>query len=471
MATQNRRGYSNPYGSTDLGSGVRTTTGGSYRNPRLGIEDTTAFSRGFASTFRMPGIEQKEKDQIKYDGFDVFGDEMDAFTGGNTLNSEFLQVLNNTFKEGELTEYQKIFENGNQIVRNKLQAHVTGYRDDFAKFQNYATKYTDAQVYDPNVSERRLPGINPGEYSDLTYADITRDSHENPKDWKTFSAINNNDVVHRGLEKKSTGQRFSMTAMTPEWLEENFNVLADLTGDVQTSVLKDGAAQGYSKVKPSYNTDNTSVTVNLPDGTTVQTKKNSEKYIQQKWYNETGEFANIFANKKYGSKYDATYKSAWYQLDQKFQNGSFKPSSALEAEMIKKYDINNISELGRIDIDNEDRIKLLRDEAQEEFKILNGSVGYDRGEDGRALDRRVIQYNTDNIIKPRTGDNDVIGFGSGNLEQGEYYYGAALQSIFGAKNARGEWLKEPTVVDGMITVDTGLNFMKTYTKNPFGKQG
>ena len=46
--------------SANLGSGVRTTTGGTYRNPRLGIEDTTAFSRGLASTFKMPDVEEEE---------------------------------------------------------------------------------------------------------------------------------------------------------------------------------------------------------------------------------------------------------------------------------------------------------------------------------------------------------------------------------------------------------------------------
>ena len=68
-----------------------------------------------------------------------------------------------------------------------------------------------------------------------------------------------------------------MTAMTPEWLEENFNVKANLSGDVQISILKDGTAQGYKAVKPTYNEDKTSVTINLPDGSTVETDKNSKK--------------------------------------------------------------------------------------------------------------------------------------------------------------------------------------------------
>ena len=58
MATQNRRGYSNPGGSANLGSGVRTTTGGSYRNPRLAIEDYTAWGK---MNIKTPII--KEEDQ------------------------------------------------------------------------------------------------------------------------------------------------------------------------------------------------------------------------------------------------------------------------------------------------------------------------------------------------------------------------------------------------------------------------
>ena len=42
------------FSSENLGSGVQTTTGGTYRNPKLGIVDTTAFGRGFASTFQLP---------------------------------------------------------------------------------------------------------------------------------------------------------------------------------------------------------------------------------------------------------------------------------------------------------------------------------------------------------------------------------------------------------------------------------
>ena len=63
MATRRK---SSPYAmSANLGSGVRTTTGGSYTNPRLGIEDYTAFGRGVASTFRVPEQEEGEVKQLE----------------------------------------------------------------------------------------------------------------------------------------------------------------------------------------------------------------------------------------------------------------------------------------------------------------------------------------------------------------------------------------------------------------------
>ena len=54
----------NPYKNTTsnyLGSGARTTTGGSYINPRLGISDYTGFQKGFGSSFSMPKP-KKEQD-------------------------------------------------------------------------------------------------------------------------------------------------------------------------------------------------------------------------------------------------------------------------------------------------------------------------------------------------------------------------------------------------------------------------
>ena len=434
MATQNRRNYSNPHGSSDIGSGVRTTVGGSYRNPRLGIEDYTAWSK---MNIQLPS---GEKEKLKFKELSVFGDELDPFSTTDdgeswNLNREFGILLNNNFKEGELSLLGKNYEKGNKNIQDRIQGHLSGYHAAFGEsgaFNNYVSQYTDAQVYDHNVSSKWLPNEN-GENSGLTYAQLAKDSNVNPNDWEYYSKPNKNGIMHYGMRKKSTGQFFSASALTPEWLEENFNVKADLTGDVQVSILKDGSAQGYKGVKPSYNTAGKSVTITLPDGQTVETDKTEGKWIRPEWYTRTNTFAQTFANKKYASKYDATYKSAWYQLDQKFQNGSFRPNSALEAEMLTKYNIDDISKLGEIDISNEDRIKLLRDEAQEEFKVLNGVDGYVRDERkkikdpnnpknqidnpnyGRALSKNLVQWNKDTITKEADEETSSVGSAAVNI--------------------------------------------------------
>ena len=50
---------------------MAVTTGGTYRYPKLGIQDYTAFGRGLASTFRLPEM-KKEEDKKEQDiGVDI----------------------------------------------------------------------------------------------------------------------------------------------------------------------------------------------------------------------------------------------------------------------------------------------------------------------------------------------------------------------------------------------------------------
>ena len=75
----------NPYRNTTsgyLGSGARTTTGGSYINPRLGISDHTGFQRGFGASFRLP--KQQKKEKITIDGVTLATE--------NTSNNDFMTV-------------------------------------------------------------------------------------------------------------------------------------------------------------------------------------------------------------------------------------------------------------------------------------------------------------------------------------------------------------------------------------------
>ena len=100
MATRQRTNR-NPYMSANLGSGARTTTGGTYENPRLGIEDYTAFSRGVGLTLRAP--EQKETQQLE-GGIDYFGADQDDILGGLEFKENSSLVKN--FTNGPLAQMQ-----------------------------------------------------------------------------------------------------------------------------------------------------------------------------------------------------------------------------------------------------------------------------------------------------------------------------------------------------------------------------
>ena len=89
----------------------------------------------------------------------------------------------------------------------------------------------------------------------------------------------------------------------------------------------------YTSVKPTYNSDGSSVSVTLPGGAQVETTKNATKYIRDDWYKDTDEFASKFAVNRYSSENDAIYESAWNQLTNKYKDGSFKPSSQLMQQL------------------------------------------------------------------------------------------------------------------------------------------
>ena len=417
MATRRK---SSPYAmSANLGSGVRTTTGGSYTNPRLGIEDYTAFGRGVASTFRVPE-EQEEQTQEQLQGFNTaFELSKNDFLKNNDPNSpdfgktyslEVNPTINQTWANTELVALQKQYEKADTRGKAAIQNHINNYKQaigaEGSNFNKYIQYVSDPDVYDVNVSNKFLPGAD-GKNSSLTIDQFAKINSENPSAVKISSRPGKGRLqgtTQYGFEVN--GQFVNASAMTSQWLNDNFNVKSNLGLDTQKAIGKDGATPGYTTVKATYNTDGSSVSVELPGGAQVQTTKNAAKYIRGDWYSKTDEFANKFAISRYGGENDAIYESAWSQLTSKYKDGSFTPSR----EMLDQLGIENASDIASLKLNDQQKLILLQDEAKEEFKIVNGNTGYIRGEDGRALSRNVVQYQKDTVVKdgPDKG-NSIAG--------------------------------------------------------------
>ena len=411
MATRRTR---SPYMmSANLGSGARTTTGGTYENPRLGIQDYTAFGRGVASTLRAPEKSEIEELQGFNTAFELGKNDFLKDIDGTTYSLEANPLVNINWQNSELAQLQNQYQKANARDRQRIQNHILGYKaaigaDENSSFSKYLKYVSDPDVYDSNVSNKFLPGVD-GKNSSLTIAQFAKINSENPNAVRISSKTNRFGIPQYGFEVN--GQFVNASAMTDQWLTDNFNVKADLGLDVQKSVASGGSAMRYTSVKPTYNSDGSSVSVTLPGGAQVETTKNATKYIRDDWYKDTDEFASKFAVNRYSSENDAIYESAWNQLTNKYKDGSFKPSS----QLMQQLGVEDAKEIANLRLSDQDKITLLQDQAAEEFKILNGNAGYVRGSDGRALSRNVIQYQNDTITKPiDQDDSSGSGYNSDN---------------------------------------------------------
>ena len=406
MATRRTR---SPYMmSANLGSGARTTTGGTYENPRLGIQDYTAFGRGVASTLRAPEQGEVEELQGFNTAFELGKNDFLKDIDGTTYSLEANPLVNINWQNSELAQLQNQYQKANARDRQRIQNHILGYKaaigaDENSSFSKYLKYVSDPDVYDSNVSNKFLPGVD-GKNSNLTIAQFAKINSENPNAVRISSKTNRFGIPQYGFEVN--GQFVNASAMTDQWLTDNFNVKADLGLDVQKSVASGGSAMRYTSVKPTYNSDGSSVSVTLPGGAQVETTKNATKYIRDDWYKDTDEFASKFAVNRYSSENDAIYESAWNQLTNKYKDGSFKPSS----QLMQQLGVEDAKEIANLRLSDQDKIALLQDQAMEEFKIVNGNVGYIRGGDGRALSRNVVQYQNDVVTKDGPDkDNSMAG--------------------------------------------------------------
>ena len=378
MATQNRRGYSNPHGSADLGSGVRTTTGGTYRNPRLGIQDTTAFSRGFASTFRIPKFEEEEekKDQLKIGDLSIpseAGNEWFEKDGViNSLNSDLGVILNNNWKNdkefGGAAYWQNIYETGNDqqkaMASNVLNGYYSAFGPKDSNFGKYLAIIGDGKLVDKEVSNVYLPGLD-GRNTTLTLADISEASQNNPGRFK-YAHEEYRGILRYGLKDSETGQFINVTAMDDAWIEDNIKDRYD----IETSL-----AAGYENFQISkQNYPSFEEGFNLFAGTANEFKvKRTGDYYQTKDLASFDGIAADAAKKEVMVMVaDDLMPSAFGQMVKKVNNGDFR----LSLELYEQY-----SALNADDEDYEDNLREWRNAAvqdyyTEQFKLRNGSKYY-----------------------------------------------------------------------------------------------
>ena len=402
MATR-RRQNTNPFMSANLGSGARTTTGGTYENPRLGIQDYTAFGSGVASTFKMPEKEEVEKkDDLTLDLGDFESDRDDFYVDSNgvmqDLNSDVSTLINNAWKNSELTFLNNTYQQalaGSQQERD-IKSHLNGYSQAIgpkdSNFINYLNAL-DSGVHDHNVSNRFLPGLD-GDSLNGTIADFIRIGNENPSAIRIASKKNKNGIMQYGYEVDGLGF-VNASAMTDKWINKNFSVKYS-----QSSALsKDYEEFQIGKFKPMFYSSGST----LFRGTNDEFKVTTENEIVQDGSISSFELTtDNAANVRFSSQNDPYFKSAYYNLDSAIggignitftedgaggytinypENSKFKFSSEIEKAMGDLVFSENISQQDRDAL----KISMLKDHYKENFKLTNGSNMYVKGDDGRAI--------------------------------------------------------------------------------------
>ena len=412
MATKNRRGYSNPYGSADLGSGVRTTTGGTYRNPRLGIQDTTAFGRGFASTFRMP--EGKEKEMLKIGDLSIGSEkgnewyEKDGVI--NNLNSDLGVILNNNWKNdkefGGAAYWQNVYENGNDQQKAMALNVLNGYNQAFgpkdSNFGKYLAVIGDGKLVDKDVSNVYLPGLD-GRNTTLTIADISDASQNNPGRFK-YAHEEYRGIMRFGLKDSETGQFINVTAMDDAWIEDNIKDRYD----IETSL-----AAGYENFqisKQNYTAFEEGTNLFAGTANEFKVKRTGDYYQTKDIANFDGIAADAARKEVRNMITDDLMPSAFEQMRKKVNNGEFN----LTPELIEQYEALNADDEDFKDNYREWRNAAVQDYYTEQFKLKNGSKYYAKGDDGRAIAKTKenrIYFERDYMKTERDISDDDSGVG------------------------------------------------------------
>ena len=427
MATR-RSNFMNP----NLGSGARATTGGTYENPRLGIEDYTAFGRGVGSTLRAP--EQKEVQQLE-GGIDYFGADQDALLGGLEFKENSSLVKN--FTNGPLAQMQAQYAKCSRANDQRCLQNITNdlglYQAGQNNFRNLIQNYADGEVFDPETSKGRfLIDVNGNQIkkpdgSFVTIADLTKVNNDNPKDMNIGIALNKNGDKKAVYQFKLDGQTYTtnLSDLTDNYLKSSFDVRSNIGLNVQTAMNKGGATFGY-KDEPRMFTSETKETTE--DGTSITKLKGFEGIVDTQtpggdglgYFTKADNAAELFAGDLYKTSSSPGNNSAFHALAKRLYNNDFTSVVDGYNRPTTKNETDFINELKALP--NDVKLAMLQDEGAEEWKIKNASKGHRRGDDGRAerLDKNYL-VKTSKVEKP-IDEGDGSGLSSADQSRVDRFF-------------------------------------------------
>ena len=470
MATQNKRGYGNPYASSDLGSGAKTTTGGSYRNPRLGIEDHTAFSRGVMSTLKTPEQEQSEEKQLE-GSINYFGAQQDAILGGLEFkeNSSLVKNFTNNQLAKMQIQYAKCSKANNQKCLEQINTDLSIYQKGQANIQNLIQNYADDEMYDAETSNGRFlidvngDKIKKADGSFATIADMTKVNNENPSDINIGIALNKNGdkkAVYQFKFDDGNTYTANISDYTDNYLKSNFDIRSNIHLDTQTAMNKDGATSGWVD-EPKMLESSTNITTER-GAFEASSFLGYEMIVDDKQYwRNVDTAANTFSIELYKTASSAGNNSAFNNLAKRLYNNEF--TSIVEGYVRPSSENFDSFKRELAALPEDVKLAMLRDEGNEEWKIKNASKGHKRGDDGRAerLDEKYLikkKYTQKPIDESGDGSGysgvffDIFGKGMGDME---------MPLVFGEKSAG----------KSLITGELGKDaYKKIFNVNAYNEQ-
>jgi hypothetical protein len=423
--------------SANLGSGARTTTGGSYTNPRLGIEDYTAFGRGMASTFRVP--EQKTKKDPKIIKIDPITLAKEDATEQNAFFSEKDEqgnIINYSVDEVSSKNFLRIWEAGSgeyslpnmaqaavnalpgSVEERKLSNNLNGFNKAFGQ-KDSNLSYIYSKVTKPGeidylatneLGGLKLPGANPREESNFTINDMNKGFYNGTLEPHVETY---NGVEYHGVRDVNTKEFINLEAADKNWTDSKLKPMYDVSSNIMV---------GYDSVK-NMNFNPVEFT-----GKTFQDKNNKTFQVtNERSYYQKGDLANferksnVFSNTEFFDlKNSNELPSARRQIIEQINSGNFSlPTDESEDKF-------NVLKYRRLITESDPKTPgysllqkqyseaIVKDYLNENFKLSNGSDYYtldDRDDSrGRAVAKTIENASFFEVARTEQKPEDEASF-------------------------------------------------------------